>query len=204
MGVVGGGGGSNRAQEHPGRRAPPACTPACTFPAALSLRVTQVTELDAECPVPRNPREVCQDQKSNIAREPICAGRARNRFATNFHSAGLVRGASTFVRGGRETGFRSRRHLVRRQHGSPLLDEIYRSVGRRRRSRGADDELHICERRAAARVQRGPRITDFGKKDCLGVEPRSLRYIVCLHRAGLGSTETILENEDEKTAQELL
>ena len=121
-------------------------------------------KLDTECPVPRNPKEACQDQKSNSARDPICAGRARNRFLPKFHGAGLVRGVASCAREGRETGFRSGRHLVRRQHGSPLLDEIYRSVGRRRRSRGGDDELHICERRAAARVQRGPRITDFGEK----------------------------------------
>ena len=43
----------------------------------------------------------------------------------------------------RGTRFPTRRHSVVPHHGSPILDEIYRSVGPRRGSRGAYHEFAV-------------------------------------------------------------
>ena len=145
------------------------------------------SKLDAERPVPRNPREACQDrasaQRSGGRRRAGRLSQGRD-VSPKLHSAVWVRGGTAFVRGGRETGFRSRRHSVVRQHGSPLLDEIYRSVGRRRRLRGKGEKpvfAKVPQRRVGARRvlvcagrarNRFPEWTPFGAPTARIAPPR--------------------------------
>jgi len=65
----------------------------------------------------------------------ICYGTPqRNGGASEGFSAGLARGSGLASRLATGPGFPTRRFSVVREHGTPLLDEIYRSVGPRRES----------------------------------------------------------------------
>ena len=74
----------------------------------------------------------------------ICCGKPqRNGGASECIGAGLARGSGLASRLATGTGFPTRGYSVVREHGSPLLDEIYLSVGPRRGSRGAYHELAV-------------------------------------------------------------